>query len=341
MSSCIVLLVCLACIEAGLRYGLASSSTATLADPGRYFDPLCDEDYWRALRRGVYGESLHRVDSNDKDLLLGWIPDRSSLDAELALRSQSVVPDGQTNLALFGDSYVFGTTEQGERIHDYLQKRFPSARVRNFGVGGYGLDQTVLRIEERSSILGKGDVVIVGVLSTDIDRSILPVRDAPKPWFEQSQDGTLTLNLPAPEPAKTWFELNPVQATSLLQRRIQRTVSLWRAADSPSTAPACEVERKTRVAKALLARLGEFCSAQELNCYLLPLYRPVDIEFGPGWRQRVLNGDYGMPVIDVFERLQADPNGWRTLYGDDQHPNELGNQVIADWIGSHVGEDLH
>jgi hypothetical protein len=76
------------------------------------------------------------------------------------------------------------------------------------------------------------------------------------------------------------------------------------------------------LAKALLVRLGAFCSAQELNCYLLPLYRPVDIQFGPGWRKRVLNGDHGFPVIDVFERFLTEPKGWQTLYGDDQHPNE-------------------
>jgi len=315
--------------ECALRWGLASSSVPTLGDPGRYFDPLCDEDYWRALRRGAYGEGLHRVGPNDRDPILGWIPERNRLDANLALKTGGSVTDEASPISLFGDSYMLGTASDGSRISDVMDAQLPRRSVHNFGVGGYGLDQIVLRHQDRLPALSPGDVVVVGVLTTDLDRTILQVRDAPKPRFEFDPSGQLIAHPPDVDVNEDWFDRHPVQSWSLVGQRIHRTVALWRAQSNPALHPDCQRKAKEELGSALLMRLGRQCTENKLNCYLLVFYRPIDLEYGAGWRRAVLTSEYGMPVLDSWDWFQSYPDHWRTLYGQDNHPNALGNEYIA------------
>ena len=52
-------------------------------------------------------------------------------------------------VAFIGDSFVWGyDVEQHERFTDLIQKKLPEWEILNFGVSGYGLDQTFLMIQE-------------------------------------------------------------------------------------------------------------------------------------------------------------------------------------------------
>jgi hypothetical protein len=321
------LALCLA--EYGSRWGLAHSPAEWLGDPGHYFDPLCDEDYWRALRRGAYGADLHRVGPNEQHSRLGWIPARTSLDTNGALRSLSSVESEGSTVALFGDSYVFGTTEEGHRVSDHLRTLRPNTAVLNFGVGGYGLGQILLRLEDRVSVLKPGDTAVMGVLTTDIDRAILGVRDAPKPRFELSIAGELVEHEPASGDVASWFDAHPIQASMLLWHRLERTWALHQAADRPSTQPSCREEDKTNLARALMSRMGEVCTENALRCHVLALYRPIDLQHGAGWRRTVLTEDHGLEVLDSWAWFQGEENVWQGSYGADQHPNSRGNARIA------------
>ena len=325
--------LCLA--EYGARWGLARSQAEWLGDPGRYFDPLCDEDYWIALRRGAYGANLHRVGPNEQHPRLGWTPARSSLDANGALRSPASAGSMDAAVALFGDSYVFGTTEEGHRVSDHLRTHRSDTSIMNFGVGGYGLGQIMLRLEDRASVLMPGDTAVMGVLTSDIDRAILGVRDAPKPRFELGVGGRLVEHAPGTGDVGTWFDAHRVQASVLLWHRLKRTWTQYRAVERPSTQPSCREEEKTSLARALLRRMGEVCAEHELRCHVLALYRPIDLEHGAGWRRTVLLEGHSLPVIDSWEWFQGD---WSDSYGADRHPNSKGNARIAKGIHDAIGQ---
>lgn len=310
-------------VEYGARWGLAHSRSSHLGDPSAYFNPLCDEDYWRALRRGRFGADLHRVGPNDHDAKLGWVPAKNSLDTSGALSSPSN-PGTTKTIALFGDSYIFGTTPPGTRISDVLSTLRPDTRVLNFGVGGYGLDQIILRVEDRAKTLSPGDHVVVGILTTDIDRAVLKVRDAPKPWFALQADGSLTLHLPPEGDVSTWFATHPVTAKSLLWSRLQRTLNL-----TASQGGECEMDTKKRLTHALLERLAKTCTQSQFSCRLLLLHRPTDIENGSDWRSSTIKRSSSLPVLDSSQWFLDETADWRRFYGSDRHPSTHGNALIA------------
>ena len=318
--------ISLVAAETAARWGLLHSKSSRLGDPAAYFDPLCDEDYWRALRRGRFGAHLHRVGPNDQDPLLGWIPTKNSLDDVLALATPHS-PQAQKTVALFGDSYIFGTTTSGTRISDVLAAARPDTRVLNFGVGGYGLDQIVLRVEDRAAVLQPGDQVIIGVMTTDIDRAMLKVRDAPKPWFSLEEEGSLKLHLPPQQDSAAWFMDNPVEAHSLLWSRLSRAIQVRSA--SPAIGPECETEHKKALASAIFGRLESVCRQSQLSCQVLLLYRPIDLEYGSGWRGAAIRDAKQLTVLDSEPWFVNSTVDWRDLYGADRHPNAEGNANIA------------
>ena len=320
--------------EMVMRGGLAFSSWDRLGNPAVYFDPLCDEDYWLALRRGEWGSSLHRVAPSEQHASTGWIPDRSSLDALEAFPTLHRPAEYDETIALFGDSYFFGTTPSGTRISDSLQGLRPKSRILNFGVGGYGLGQILLRLEDRMTVLDPGSWVIIGVLTTDIDRAILQVRDAPKPWFSLTEAGGLSAHFPAQDPVTQWFKEHPVSANSLLWRRLIRTVQLYKSRGSEATMPACAVAEKKALSQAIFSRVSAVCQAGGLKCVVMGLYRPIDLKQGAGWRAEAIQSaqKYGLALIDTAPKMRASSTGWAELYGADDHPNPSGNRRMASWI---------
>ena len=160
--SVVVTIVALLCLEVGLRAALVHSTWNRIADPEAYFDPLCDDDYWLALARGQWASALHRPGASQQDPALGWVPDRRQLDRFGAWPTRGTPDSEDHQIALFGDSYVFGTVEDGQRLSDAIQSLRRESTVRNFGVGGYGLGQSILRFEDRLNVLHRGDQVVLG-----------------------------------------------------------------------------------------------------------------------------------------------------------------------------------
>ena len=319
--------------ELGLRTALVHSRWKRVADPEAYFDPLCDDDYWIALGRGKWASELHRPGSNQHDPRLGWVPDRRRLDLFGAWPTAGTPDAYGRQIALFGDSYVFGTVEDGFRLSDALQARRSEDAVRNFGVGGYGLGQSILRFEDRLAVLQPGDQVVMGVLTTDLDRTVLSVRDAPKPqWF--FDDGMLQMAEPGALNVEEWFTHQSIASGSVLWARFWRTVSLWQSSESLSTEPACRVAEKTELARALLKRLSDTCDAKQLECVVMLFHRPIDLMYGSGWRAEVVQeASVGsLQLLDTGPLLLGESSDWRTLYGEDAHPNVDGNVKLAEWL---------
>ena len=198
------LLVALTTFLAG---GLALEMVARtlLIDPLQKYERLLPEDaWWRA--RFVMAQPpelrVHRLDAR-----LGWEPQpghRSEGITINALGARSAElpverPAGERRIVVVGDSFTFG-----EGVHDgetwiarmerdlavALSSREPGASVRtlNFGVMGYGLDQQVLRLEERALDHGP-DLVLLALFGPDLDRNELSFRDYAKPRFELVERG--------------------------------------------------------------------------------------------------------------------------------------------------------
>lgn len=155
--------------------------------PELYGDYFSDDAYWLLYERfgGEYDPP------QDPHALLGWIS--GSFDRDSLLHGNSAQVGRRRPVLFFGDSF----TSCAERpcFEDVLNADAAFSRgcfMLNYGVGGYGLDQIYLLMHE---VIPKyrDPVVVLGVLTEDVDRAVLSVRVGQKPRFHLI-DGELRLD---------------------------------------------------------------------------------------------------------------------------------------------------
>jgi hypothetical protein len=92
-------------------------------------------------------------------------------------------PDGITRLVAFGESFTFGHEVTDDATWEtQLEALDPRLEVVNFGVGGYGTDQALLRAE-RELARADADVVLVGLMLENIGRNVNRYRPL---WMPQA-----------------------------------------------------------------------------------------------------------------------------------------------------------
>jgi len=114
-------------------------------------------------------------------------------------------PAGVLRVSAFGDSFVFGSEVADSAAWPaQIERDFPDLEIPNYGVGGYGPDQTFLDVLAHGADLHP-QIVLVGWVPDDLRRAVnvyrrfLSPEEPPlvKPRFLVSDAGTLTL-LPTP-----------------------------------------------------------------------------------------------------------------------------------------------
>lgn len=110
-----------------------------------------------------------------RDDLLGWPTPESfgtgAYDASGA-RISPAFPDPTTTscVATFGDSFTWGDEVEPEHAYPNVLSQTLGCRVANYGVGGYGTDQALLRFRDR--IEDPAPVVVLGHYSENIIRNV-------------------------------------------------------------------------------------------------------------------------------------------------------------------------
>lgn len=81
-------------------------------------------------------------------------------------------PDGVLRVAAFGDSFVYGNeVENDDAWATVVDTAFERIELLNYGVGGYGVDQAMLRFRREGSDLTP-HVVLIGFIADDIRRVV-------------------------------------------------------------------------------------------------------------------------------------------------------------------------
>ena len=289
------MVVSVALVEGALQLGVAIGGPAILADPAHYADPLRDPWFWQvvAAQAGPGFEAAVRAHP-----VLGWVP-------------LSDVPPpfgaGASAAVVLGDSFLAGTGPERGTFARALEVGL-SARtgtpwlVHDAAVGGYCLGQIVLRLESLAP-LPPGTPVVVGVMTEDIDRALLPWRPWPKPAWTAAPDGALVA-----QTAHLGRAVPPPAARVLALARVRRALGV--------ATPEGETT-KEQVGRALLRRLGAVCAARGLRCLLVPLV-PEHTRGAPrDWRVDLLrDGATGLDVAPVWP-MSGDAG---PLYKADRHP---------------------
>lgn len=317
--------------EALTRGALGSSAPPLLSDPSSYADPLCEDAYW-ALRQKAETQETPL----SRHARLGWTLHPDHLNTLGAWKSPPVWSQTAPRLGVFGDSFVQGTTLDGQRLTDHLQAGLPKLQVLGYGVGGYGLGQIVLSMEAHLPKL-KGDQAVLGIMLMDLDRSILHFRDGPKPWFSV-EERALTLHtdhidgaeeLPA-GPRSTFLAWMKHGAWRQIRAKLG-----WPRAE-------CRVAEKTALTHALIARAADACAKSEVRCTLVLFPHREAYQEAAGWRTLAISEaaeSQGLPLLDAGQVWAAAGLGPDQVYASDRHPGTTANATLGHALAQALGEN--
>lgn len=298
----------IALLEGGMRLLLTSRWTAhtelarNIGAPTRFAWPSQDL-YWRFVRRLATREAATFEPPHDP--VLGWTwtdiePGTYAHTAEADLR-------GRRPVLLFGDSYSACLTPREQRFEGLMQQDLLSKRnlLLNYGVCGYGFDQTYLLVRAALDHWAERDpVVVIGLLvNDDLNRMLLRLREYPKPRL-RVEDGRVVV------PAERVLSLGEWQADPPPLPRSWAWTWLRHAfAKDPMRGPDSpegrEVEELTR---AMLRELVADLRARELDFFFV-LFHSQQYFPAPtagDWRTQLVCGELdalGAPWYDVREEL--------------------------------------
>ncbi len=319
--------------EGLLRLCLAAD-LGDLRQPKLFADPYTEDDHWKLKRR--WGETIR----TPPDPLMGWSTPKLVRNPLGVLRPFGYEPQTENVVLCFGDSFMAGRTPHPGKIPDLLEERLGGPTVYNYGVGGFGVGQMYLRFREAYPAF-VDPVIVVGLLTRDLDRTVLSVRGAPKPSFEV-EGGELLITPPTlVTTGESWDALNPPSIRSYLLAMVVRRLRRL-AADGRSDELMYGREKKCLVNSAVLEALVAEARAHDLQLVFVSF--PPAQNFGkPSWRDEFLQAKFKelrVPFVQGRKALRADMKAKGLEVGDyylpDNHPNEAGNRVFADAIAARL-----
>ncbi len=303
-------------------------------NPKLFGDAYAEDDYWKLRRKWKTNKPVVL------DPLLGWVREKDQGNPLGILREPGYTPQSEDVVLCFGDSFMSGVTPLSHKIPDLLEDQLVSKVAYNFGMGGHGVGQIYLRyLAETPKYVEP--IVVIGILTHDLDRSILTVRDGPKPRF-RVHEGELVLDPPV-EPAEgsDWDSENPVQLRSFA------FAMLVQAVRSDFYRPSAEDswyrrEEKTRVNRAILEALVQEAKARDQRLLIVTFPRAHRL-LNPGWREQFMRetlDELGVAWIDgralLLQDMEERGLDRGAYFLKDNHPNERGNQLFASAIATQL-----
>jgi hypothetical protein len=244
-----------------------------------------------------------------------------------------------------GDSFVAGVVESNEhRIPQQLDRRLPDHPVYNLGVGGYGVDQTLLRFREKHPQFER-PIVLFGLLTQDLDRSVLRVRTSAKPYFNL-QDGELVLaGVPVPEDAHAWLAQADSGITSYVAANLMRRLRLMQGPTSSEIE--YRREEKEEINRAILTAAAADAREAKLDFAFVVFHSEQNL-LQEGWRDEFLSEVFAELNVPVFNTrpcllgaaLEMDLPLKDFFNTGDSHPGHIGNRVMADGLAEFLADQF-
>ncbi len=295
-------------------------------DPRLYAGWCDDDDQWK-LRYRWLSETREALGQSGFafDPRYGWVTEGT--------------PEGGGRAALlYGDSFAHGVepTPVPLRLAGQLDRLLPEVPVVNYAVSGYGLDQIYLRFLDTHGAWQK-PTVLFGLMTLDLDRAILTVRDAPKPYFELAGDSLELAGVPLPADVAAWHRDHPPRIRSYLAAWLTRRLRLATGPGDETEIPYRQ-EEKRRLTRRLLEAAAAEAAAAELPMIVVLFYPLWQLEF-EGWRETFLRDELerlGVPYLDTKALFLAEAERASRPAADfyypapNNHPNEAGNRRVAE-----------
>lgn len=311
-----------------------------LQKPGNYSNHLkhspedfYNDDYFKLNYLFNHSYELYHPDS-----LLGWWS-YFSANSRIHLEEDSV--KDKRPLLLYGDSFA-RCIDSTLCFEDYLHRDtgfYAKHYLLNYGAGGYGLDQIYLLFRETAHRYTK-PFVIFSFLTTDLDRSLLSVRDAPKPHFKLVDEKLELENVPILQNSETFFDENPPEINSYLWNYFKSSGFIEFEQDSLELQN--HIEEIKALNKAIL--LAAF---QELKTfgedYLLLIFQP-EFHEDESWRMKFIRElclEHQVPFLSYTDLRNADLIDKkyqieRYMIMGDGHPNSYANHLVSKALKNYI-----
>jgi hypothetical protein len=307
---------------------------------------------WRTLQA-----ALLQTSGATYDHLLGWTQVPNFVGGGFntlahGIRKNSDEDEELTSGAILavGNSYTAGSEVVDEDTWPAQLERMLRKRVINAGVGGYGVDQSVLNAERLIPML-KPRAVIIGIYQEDIQRVAYANYNAPKPYFVEEDGKWRHRNNPVPRAIRS--DAEPLYKTVLARFLsahlvLQRFRDWWYSGNGP-------VYRRvqatpSRTSCYLLQRLIQQLAVNDAKGYVVFQYtgwayaRQLQ---RPPYVQQVIDcsRSLGYEVIDEFEHVaqiaSRSHDTLRQYYvmspdGAFGHMSAKGNGLIASLIADRL-----
>ena len=324
--------------EIGYRYLLFSDIAFFdfLKNPGE-LAPNYDEEH-----RQFYGEDYWKLNFlfhqeftvGKPHPLLGWIGrfDRKSLS-----HHQTSEMGDRRPVLLYGDSYAM-CVDSVQCFEDILNGDSLFSKnhfLLNYGVGGYGLDQITLLCSATVDQY-ENPLVILSLLTTDLDRCMLKVRDGQKPYYTLEENHLKLSGVPIVRNSNSYFERHPPEISSYLYARFRNAI-LYRL--FPDQQPKAEhIEKIQALSRKILENTFAQLKSKNLDFVVL-IFQP-EHHANPGWRLEFIIEmclKHEVPFATDLELRSADSRfkeyqpAHYAIPGNG-HPTSHANQLVAEEI---------
>ncbi|MFH1742415.1 MAG: SGNH/GDSL hydrolase family protein, partial [bacterium] len=249
------------------------------------------------------------------------------------------VYDGEVIL-FYGDSFVFGATEMEEKIPQQLNRLLPEYTVYNYGVGGYGVDQIYLRFKQSYEKF-QSPLIIFGILTTDLDRSVLTVRSYQKPYYKIENDELILHGVPINMNPEEWLEQNPPRIYSYLGAFLFRRLCLL-GSEGVRIEQFYRRNEKKRINGRIIEEVVKECREKKMPLLFVVFYTQYELR-KTLWREIFLKEEicrWNVPWIDTKDVLLAAANNDVTkiaeYYLRNLHLNGEANGIVARAIADRV-----
>jgi hypothetical protein len=317
-------------------------------------------------------DQVHGHGVVDYDARLGWVqtpgverPDLKFTTGEYGVRMSSakIVPLSPGAVLLVGDSFAAGSEVSDAESWPAQLEQLLGIKIVNAAVGGYGLDQIVLRAETLVPLLKPRMLLVQTRLEYGISVDRMSVfGGSPKPYFTV-ENGELALhNEPVPALASNRKEIGRARAVfghSYLVQYVMTRLNLlqWWVAATYRTKAELTPGEAVQVGCLLMRRIADIGARNNIPVALIVQYSALEPTEQPlHWqhdREELLAcaQHQSLEVVDTFEALKSsyqnsDLTSYQRLwlmqdhgrvYG---HMSAAGNHLIANIIAEQLSRDF-
>jgi hypothetical protein len=313
---------------------------SSLRKPAFFADYFSDDDYWKLN---------YIVNGNNKPLqnphpLLGWVGDFSP---ETYLHNDYNSLGTKRPVLLYGDSFAqcIDSVLCFQEILNNDPLFSKQNYLLNYGVGGYGLDQIYLLLKN-SYYRYNNPVVIISLLTEDLDRSILTLRIGQKPYFTIENNRLNLKGVPIQKNSGLYFQNNPPEIKSYFFNRITHAIprevcpALW---DNQSV-----INRKKDINRMIIKEIVKELNDHHIDFFFLVFHGMwkgvTTLDFKDDWRDLFIKKtleENNVPYIwskDIYKHDNIDRKNslYKYFIPGDGHPTSYNNKLIAGEIKKKV-----